>query len=184
MSISTKTDNNSNFKTNILIAGILCALTAVAVVFGILNYNQMQIRLERIDGATFVIIAHGQEHVVTVDVLNEMGLQSFTANRRSSGMPVPVEAHFAGVPLADLCTFLGIDISDAAGIVAAAADGFHVGIGIDRVLDNTNVWIAAMEDGVPLASREEGGIGPFMLVVRHDTFSQNWCRYLIEITFR
>jgi hypothetical protein len=173
-------------KSNIIIIITTAVLLSAVVVFAVLNYeNVSRVRylLERFDDATFLIHANGVEYTVNAETLNEAGITDFTASRRSSGLAA-VTVNYQGVPLAVLCEFLGIDLTDMTSCVAMAEDGFFVSIAMDKVHDADNVWIAVMLDGEPLKSRADGGDGPFLLVVRNDTFSMNWCKYLLEITFR
>ena len=169
-------------RQHFFIIASICVLTASVAVLGILHYNRMQVLLTRTEMASFIITANGQEHVVSIDSINEIGLRPFTATRRGGGLIA--EVHFHGVLLKDICGFFGIDISGKSSAVASAADGFFSAVSIESILEPDNIWIAAMQDGEPLPSREDGGDGPFMLVVRNDTFSQNWCKYLLEVEFK
>ena len=51
------------------------------------------------------------------------------------------------------------------------------------VSDTGDVFIAVGQNGEPLAKKEDGGDGPYMIVSVKDPFSRNWCKYLSEIIF-
>jgi hypothetical protein len=170
-------------KSTIGIIVTIALLTGMVVVLAILNADNARQLAARQDDATFVIRAGGEVYTVDFQTLQNAGIQNFTAYRRGGGMSA-VRTSFQGVPLSVLCDFLGIDISGAESVTALAADGFSSVAAADKVRDAENVFIAAGQDGVPLATMEDGGDGPYMLVVAKDTFSQNWCKYLSELIIR
>lgn len=59
--------------------------------------------------------------------------------------------------------------------------GISAYLNSDYVLDDDNIYLAYMMDGEPLKSREDGGSGPYQIIIRKDQFSQRWAKYVLEI---
>jgi len=169
--------------SNIIVISTIFILTAAVVILAVLSGSQNIKRIERQDNAVFVIKADGREYNVTMDIINNIGITDFTADKKNSGLS-PVSVKYQGVPLKTICDELDIDISGFKNCVASAADGFYTSVPIGKVEDEDNVWIAVGLDNKSLLKREDGGDGPYMLVVRKDTFSQYWCKYLVELEFK
>jgi len=164
--------------SNIIIISTIFILTVAVVILAVINNSQDKQKLERQDNAEFVIKANGQEYTVTMDIINDIGVRNFTADKKT------VAVNYQGVPLKLICDALGIDISNAKNCIASAADGYYTSVPISKINDKDNAWVAAGQDNEPLPRREDGGDGPYMLVISKDTFSQYWCKYLIEIEFK
>ena len=105
-----------------------------------------------------------------------------TANKKSDGKPA-VTVEYQGVPLIKICEKLQLDISDVENCSAFAADGYVSVISVTKVCDPENVFIVTGQNGEALVKKDDGGDGPFMLVVVKDPFNQSWCKYLSELTF-
>jgi len=169
-------------KSSIAILLAVIFLTVIVAVLAALNYNDVQERAARQHDATFIIQVDGQTYFVDYNMLRETGIQDFTATKRSDGSVAQI--NYQGVPLKKLCDKLGIELGGMSSAVAFAADGYTVAISIDKVNDSENVFIATGENGELLKKREDGGDGPYMIVIVKDTFSQFWCKYLSEIIFK
>jgi len=158
---------------------ILIISTIVLMIF---NSQHTEERKRRQDDAFFLVRANGATYTVDRTLLAEIGESPFAANKKSDGKPAAAVAYH-GVPLMKLCEKLKIDLSNVTGCIASAADGYHATVSIKQILDGENVFIASGQDGRDLAKKDDGGDGPFMLVVVKDPFSQNWCKYLSELEF-
>ena len=169
-------------KSTLIIGGTILLLLAAIIVLAVVNSGNTRELVTGQDGASFAINAKGETHTVTLEMLEEIGLQDFTATKKGGGGPA-VEVAFQGVPLVKICEKLGLDVADAEGCIAVAADGYAVPVELEKVLDPENVFIATGEDGESLGNKDEGGDGPFMLVIAKDPFSQYWCKFLSEVTF-
>lgn len=62
-----------------------------------------------------------------------------------------------------------------------AADGYTVALTGDEVRMEDNVYIVYEQAGKDLGIREDGGTGPYRLIIRKDEFAQRWNKYLMEI---
>ena len=131
----------------------------------------------------FVEIVIGNEyHSVSRDYLyNNSYAMSFPAVVRSSG-DKPVETEYKGIELSKLFLSLDIDLSKMQKITFSATDGYKIVLDIEEIYEPNNVYLTFERDGVYLKSKKQGGNGPFQLVIRHDPFSQRWCKNVNEIT--
>ena len=170
-------------KSTVIIGIVIILLAGAVAVLAVLNYGAARKFSAVQNDATFVIQANGQSYTVDFSILQDTGIQDFNADKKSGGNPA-VKTEYQGVPLKKLCDKLKIDISGAKSCVALAADGYTVSLSIDKVNDTDNAFIAIGQNGEPLAKKEDGGDGPYMIVAVKDTFSQNWCKYLSEIVFK
>jgi hypothetical protein len=170
-------------KSTLAITATVVVLMVMIIVLAALNDERAQELAARQDDATFVIRTGGEVFTVDFQTLQEAGIRTFTATRRGGGATA-AQVSFQGVPLTVLCGWLGIDLSNVGSVVALAADGFSSVVSGDQARDMENVFIATAENGIVLAKRDEGGDGPYMLVVAKDTFSQNWCKFLSELIIR
>jgi len=80
--------------------------------------------------------------------------------------------------------YLGIDYSSAKSVSFTAADGYASALTIAEALDEENCFIVFDEDGKPLGTKENGGSGPYMMILPNDQFSQRWCKFLLEIEIK
>jgi len=94
------------------------------------------------------------------------------------------EGLFRGVPLRTLLENAGADLSSASQVVVRADDGFVSAFPADEVTESDNVFLCYSKNGEPLGSREEGGSGPFRIIVTEDPFGNRCAKYVCEIEVR
>ncbi len=163
----------------------VAAATAVLVVMvGIFAYLNMADRGDRLAAqreAKLYIEMHG-ERIATADFETVSGLpeHEFEATMRSSEGAVR-DSVYTGVRLRDLLEYYDLPTDEVQQVITQAVDGYTVALNIDEVMQEDNVYIAYKIDGEPMASREDGGVGPYQLIIREDEFGQRWNKYLMEI---
>lgn len=165
-----------------VIAAVIVLVVVVAV-FAYLNSRDVEDRLLSQREAKIFIVAGETRETVDFETILELEEHSFAATLRSSDGGVR-EHTYAGVRMKDLLAHYGFDVSGAEQVLTRAADGYTVALTPDEVMDDDNVYIVYMVDGEPMASREEGGSGPYQVVIRKDEFGQRWNKYLMEIEIR
>jgi hypothetical protein len=114
------------------------------------------------------------------NIYNNTEAESFPAVVRSSGEK-PVETEYKGIELIKLFDSYNIDISNMEKVTFNAEDGYRVIMNTEEILDPKNVYLTYERDGKRLASKKNGGNGPFQLVIRRDPFSQRWIKHVNEI---
>lgn len=95
----------------------------------------------------------------------------------------PASRKYKGVFLKDVLNKAGIDdsaIESAKSVTVKGLDGYVIAMAAQEVLSD-NVYLAFEKNGKPLGNMKNGGSGPFQLIAVSDSFSQRWCKYVIEV---
>jgi len=163
-----------------VIITILVLIIAVGV-FAYLNAADSEDRL-RSQREAEIYIEVGDERMQEVDFDTIMDLQQheFTETLQSSDSPAS-DHDYRGILMKDLLEKYDLLTEDIEQIITRAADGYTVALGIGEVMADDNVYIVYEKDGKPLAPKEEGGSGPYMVVIREDEFGQRWNKFLMEL---
>lgn len=159
---------------------IVAVLVATVGVFAYLNGNYVKDKKEIHINAELIVKADGNETLFTLDEIKKLGEKEFKANLKSSGNP-PVEHTYTGVALKNVIEKANINIADKSQVTIRSVDGYTVAMNMDEVLEDDNVYLTYMVDGQPLGNREDGGSGPYQIVISKDQFSQRWAKYVVEI---
>lgn len=163
---------------------IIAALIIVLGVTAYLNRGDMAFKKESQDDGVFVIKSGGQE-VARVDMqfVKSLDKVDFEANLKRSGKD-PEKHTFTGVPMKTIFEKLNVDVQGKSTVVVKAVDGYASAISLDEALEENNVYIAYAIDNKPLGKKEDGGSGPFEMVISKDPFSQRWCKFVSEVEFQ
>ncbi|MCL2855544.1 MAG: hypothetical protein FWE21_07990 [Defluviitaleaceae bacterium] len=129
---------------------------------------------ERANAAATNVLTIGG-HQITLEQVEVLGITPFTANDRGN------DRSFAGVPLADIFAFMGIEFSGVENFAFVAADGMATTATTEEILNPANGWLVLSENGERFTAREDGGRGPFMVVFAEDGVPGRWARMLTEI---
>lgn len=131
--------------------------------------------------AKLIIKSQGQEAgIADFDTIKNLGEVTFNANLKSSGKPAE-EHSYTGVPLKNLLDSYGVLLKEDSQVIVTAIDGYVVAYTGKKVMEDDNVYLVYKRDGEYIKNREEGGAGPYQVVVKNDQFSQYWCKYATEI---
>ncbi|ACB83931.1 molybdopterin-dependent oxidoreductase [Natranaerobius thermophilus] len=156
-------------------------LIVIVVVFAYLNAAESEDRLQSQREAEIYLKSDGED-IATVefeDIL-ELDEHEFEETLRSSDSP-DRDNMYTGILMKDLIEEYDISLSDSEQVVTRAADGYTVALTPDEVLDEENVYIVYKVNGEPLSPKEEGGSGPYQVIIRQDEFGQRWNKFLMEI---
>ena len=124
----------------------------------------------------------GSNHfVVSKSDLMLLEIHKINATRRTSAGEVS-ELVYEGVLLRDLLAAYHVDQGDFEQVIIFAVDGYQSIVAAERLYEQDHVYLVFIEDGLPLQDRGQMGDGPYLLVILEDTFSQNWCKYVVEVT--
>lgn len=166
-----------------LILIVVILLVAVVGVFALLNHSGVEEKRQLQDDAIFLIQEGGQSTEVTMADIESLEPQEIVANYKKSGKD-PEQRHYTGVPFAQVLTLKGIDAQGYSSVVFTAADGYASALPIADALNAENCYIIIAEEGQPLGKKEDGGSGPFRMILPNDQFSQRWCSFLLEVSFQ
>ena len=166
-------------KKNIrILIAIICVL---AVAIGAIGCDDTAESIEaetHEENTTFLLSVGDDTHIVSMYDLLTIGAVSVSSSPRG------VFRTFTGVPLAKIFSHFEIDYSSANSVVFQSLDGFMSSVSLAEALDETNTFIVFEEDWQALGTYEEGGRGPFMVIVALDQFPNRWARYLTEVTLQ
>ena len=167
-------------KQNKVILGIIVILAVILGVTGFLNRGATAEKAALNDNAIFKVMINGEEvasrNMVEIQALGEV---NFEANLKTSGKD-PIPYVYSGVLLKTILEDAGVDLSNAKGVVVSAVDGYAVSITMEKIMSKDNVYVAYQREGDLIGTREEGGKGPYQMIVSKDAFSQYWCKYALS----
>ena len=140
--------------------------------------------INREGGGAIITFTDGGEVISEVDFDYLGGLESdtFEAVIRSSGNK-PEDALYTGVLLTELLNDQGIDIEGKSSVIVKGLDGYMTKLTLPE-LEKKEVYLTYKMNGKPLKPRDDGGYGPFQLVIPGDPFSQRWCKYVCEVEIK
>ena len=159
---------------HIVIAVIL--LVAVVTVFGLLNRP-----FQNFEPNTVNITQNGETiHTFTMDDIRALPAVSIDKTIQSSSSQ-DESGVYTGVELSVLLETAGLVPGNLQQIIAKAGDGFTAAYSPDEVLVKNNILVVYAKDGQDLLAADQGGAGPFRIVVRDDPFGNRCTKYLNEI---
>lgn len=167
-------------KQSKIIAVMVAVLILVIGITAYLNRGNVEEKTALNNEAIFMIKS-GEETVKSYNLedIKALGEVTFVATKDTSNSD-PVEHEYIGVPLVKVFEDAGVEITEDDTIMNTAADGYVVALEASKVLDAENVYLTYRVDGKPIGTREEGGSGPYMIIVSKDQFSQYWCKYALS----
>jgi len=171
--------------TNKAVYLILGLLLAATLILTFLNRGDTELKRALLENRQFQVRVEGQA-VATVGLQDLLDLkpQEFTTTL-STSITKPREVKLQGVQLRDLLASLEIDITDARYIIFSGLDGYDSPLTRAEVEKEQSIYICLAMDDEILKPPNEGGWGPFMMVIRGSRFAQRWCKYVeaVDILF-
>lgn len=165
-------------KNKVFIA--IIALVLIVAVTAFLNKDSLGDKKKMQDEAIVALKSSDNEATFNITEIKQLGEKEFSANLKSSGKEA--EQHkYTGVPLKNVFGHANISLEGKEQIIVKAVDGYTVALMVDEVLDDDNVYLAYEMDGEPFGKKEDGGKGPYQVIIRKDQFSQRWCKFVTEI---
>ncbi|AOT69556.1 molybdopterin-dependent oxidoreductase [Geosporobacter ferrireducens] len=150
-----------------------------------LRMNQPTIEAQKklLENAALLLVDGDQEFVININDLKGIGEEVFEAVLDTSSTDPSLHTYH-GVQLKNILTRYQIALEDKAVLILSGADSYAVAYGLEEVLADQNVYIAFMEDGNYLGSKENGGRGPYESIVVSDPFSNRRCKWLTKVEVR
>ena len=162
----------------LIVAVTSVILLTIVVAMWIISGNSLGDGVERSKTITFVV--DGREAAtIDRDFFGAMDSRTFPAVIRSNGKK-PQQTRYTGVALDSLFQRLDLDLTGKSQVVVKAIDGYVTVLTMDE-LQQGRVYLAYQMDGEDLKPINEGGAGPFQLVIPSDPFSQRWCKYVYQV---
>ncbi|NMB00590.1 MAG: molybdopterin-dependent oxidoreductase [Firmicutes bacterium] len=168
---------------NLVIISSVAVLLVLVVVFAHLNAGNVDLKKDLEIKAEFVFVHDSDSYRVTMNDVLALNPVEFTAVMNTSTTdPTPVT--FTGVELSKLCERYNIHISPDSVVLVKALDGYASALTGSEVLTEDNVYICIHMNGEALKPKKEGGLGPYLMVIKNVQFSQRWCKFVEEIEVR
>lgn len=167
-------------KSTKIIIAVIVVLTAVVGVTAWLNLGGQEERRRSQEGAILFLKQGDQAIEIGFEDIRALPEKEFDAVLRGSGR-LPVDTRFTGVELKRIIEAAGLELAAIQQVVTRSADGYTVALTGAEVRMDDNVYIVYEQDGKDLGAREDGGTGPYRLLIRQDEFAQRWNKYLMEI---
>jgi DMSO/TMAO reductase YedYZ molybdopterin-dependent catalytic subunit len=159
-------------------------LFVAVAVFVLINYGDTELRRALAENREFQIRIDGEAvATVGVDDLLDLQPQEFSTKMATS-IGAPRQVTLEGVELRSLLDAFGVDATQAAVVVISGFDGYHSPLKPSDIYKTESVYICSAMNGKILKAQSEGGLGPFLMVVRSDRFAQRWCKYVEAVDIR
>jgi hypothetical protein len=164
-------------KNNIIIGLTIAFLVVALIVTYFVNQEDIEEKKQLNRDAVFEVLYQGEVvKSFNMEEIAGMGEVTFEANLKSSGNdPVPYE--YTGVLLKTIFMEAGLDLEGKSSATVMAVDGYATALTMEKLMDDENVYLAYMRDGELLGTKEDGGNGPYQLIISKDKFSQYWVKY-------
>lgn len=168
--------------TRVIIATLTVLVCAVAIL-AYMNAGNLDTKRELEEKAEFLLTSAENQYRLTMQDICDLGPVDFVAVMDTSTTePTPIS--FSGVELSRLLEECQIEFHEGSTIQVQALDGYASAVTGREVLAKDNVYLCTYMNGEVLKPKQEGGFGPYLMVVKNDTFSQRWCKFVEEIVVR
>lgn len=168
---------NKNTKILLSVILLLVLISAIAIM---MNKDNVEAKKELNDNAIFILMDKGEEIAsYNMTEIQNIGEADFTATLDTSNSD-PEDFQYTGVLLKNIFQHAGISLEGKESVIISAVDGYTVALPMDKFMENGNVYIAYKKEGSLIGTREEGGKGPYQMIISKDQFSQFWCKYAIS----
>ncbi len=166
-------------KKNIAILTIVILLITVIISYN-LNKQSIEIQKELLNRANIILKYDNDEIMLNMDIIQQSEVESFDAIFDTSTTDAKL-CNYTGVQIKNILQNNNINVKNINAIIITGVDGYSVAYSKDEILTDRNVFIAYMENGKYLDSRENGGRGPYESIIVSDTFSNRRCKWITKI---
>lgn len=168
-------------KRILIVIGVLVVLS-LAVYFSLrASRDSIEKRRDMLENAQISLVDGGEEEkILNIESIKSIGQDDFEAILDTSTTD-PSLHKYTGLELKDIFSHYDIGLADKKAVILTGVDGYSVAYSIDEVLEDSNIYLAYMEDGKYLGERKDGGRGPYESIVVSDQFSNRRCKWLIQI---
>jgi DMSO/TMAO reductase YedYZ molybdopterin-dependent catalytic subunit len=74
--------------------------------------------------------------------------------------------------------------SEATQVVIYAQDGYVTAFSMDEITESDNIFLAYSKNGQGLGTLDDGGTGPFRIIIQEDEFGTRSVKYVNQIQLR
>lgn len=170
-------------KKNTWIYLTLLLLIVAVIVFAWLNRGSIQEKRELEESAQFQLISGEEKAMVTMHDIEALGPQDFTTIMDTSTTD-PTEVSMRGVELRKILESKGIDILPGQSVEVRALDGYASALTYEEIMTPEDVYIVFEMNGEELGVKADGGMGPYLMVIRSARFAQRWVKFVQDVEIR
>lgn len=167
-------------KKSIIAIGVVIVLSIIVYIASVYSRGSIERQKQILENAQIILMNGEDEIVLDIDTLKSIEEEDFDAVLDTSSTDPTVHT-YKGAELKNILSHYHIDIDDKKTAILTGVDGYAVAYSMDEVLQDENIYVAYMEDGKYLGSRDSGGRGPYEAIVVSDQFSNRRCKWLIKI---
>ncbi len=169
-----------NSKNQAKIIGIIVAVLVVIVaVFAYLNAGDVSYKKELEMNAIFELKVGEETAQITMDDMLSLDPVNIDAVMDTSNTD-PTDVSFSGVELKKIFDFAGLEINSET-IEVRSLDGYTSALTKEEIMQDDNVYICIAMGEEPLPPKSEGGMGPYLMIIKSSEFSQRWCKFVQEV---
>lgn len=165
-------------KKNIIIVVIVVVVLVGAIaVLAILNAPKGEI-----ESGTLTVVSGGETiGTFSMEELQDMEYVEVEKEIVSSSYQND-EGTFRGVPLRSIISACDENIlENATQVVIRSEDAYVTAYSAEDVAESDNIFLAYSKNGESLGNKENGGVGPFRIIVTEDEFGNRCAKYVCEI---
>lgn len=170
-------------KNTKIVIGIIIVLVIGLAIFSVLNRGDLELKQKLQSNAQFQINYDDKTITVTMDDMINLSPVEFEANYDTSNNSGEI-VKFTGVEIKNIFKKYDIEINDDNVIEVKALDGYSSALTGSEVLTDDNTYICLLKEGESLGTKSDGGMGPYLMIIKSSNFSQRWCKFVQEINVR
>ncbi len=177
-------------KKSVIVLVVVIAVLGIAVgVLAALNAGDVAYKKELEMNAVYEIKIGEDTYKISMDNMLALAPVTFSAVLDTS-VTDPEDVNFVGVELKKVFESVGVDISGAGTVEIRSLDGYTSALSEEEILQDDNVYITIAEEVIgqdgqitqeALKTKSEGGMGPYLMIVKSSQFSQRWCKFVQEV---
>lgn len=161
----------------------IAVLILVIAVFAWLNAPEAELRQANQINNTFLISSNTVRIAINSGDLHIFDQHEIEGTLRSSGGALTTDI-YTGIRFTDLINHYQLEFTENHRLISRSADGYTTAFNYAEATLPGNLVIAFAKNDKPLGTKEEGGIGPYLLMVTADQFGQRWNKFLMELEIR
>jgi len=167
-------------QTRILLIAVI-ALTAMVGILAFLNRGSAEEKKRLQQAGVFKIIRNDKTLCeVSMADLQSIGFSEIKAMMDTSTTD-PAEVTFSAVQVKDILANKNVSLDGVKTLEFRAIDGYASAVSLEEAKTEQNVYICTKKNGMALGTKSEGGMGPYLMIIKSSQFSQRWCKFLQEI---
>ena len=158
-------------------------LFAAVVLLMTLNRGNLEEKRALESNAQFAIIQEARSVKVDMRDIEELQPESFTTIMDTS-TTAPTEVAMKGVELRKILEAKDISLEPGQTVEVRALDGYASALTYEEVMTPEDVYIVIEMNGEMLTPKKEGGMGPYLMVIRSAQFAQRWVKFVQDVEIK